>query len=563
MIRRLFKWFGLLVLIMIVAVLGLRYYFIIKPVEYPINFDANWNSGPLVHILPTVNYERILIKTSFKEPLAAPPILEINGRHRIMGTPTDTDGRFWQFDAQGLEPDTEYRLVLKDNAGQPMTDVWPLKTFPAPGSTPEKLRLLIFTGLGGHDVHIEWFKTGPLPLHIRHKLLNKALSFRPDALISSGDQIYYDLLYDKSAKVMGDSPRSKYHVGEFDRNAPILGGENESVLKRAVDPQIAYLYGVACRSVPTFFLLDDHDYFENDIAQKGDGIEIKILLLAWRSPFYKGGVSFPPDDFMLDLGRSAQKLYLPEFLPVESRPLNLPATGAPDWAPGVSECYGTLQYGKLFEGLLYESRRYTSLSGKNAVMIHPDAESWLVDRMKKEEAVHVVNLPATIFGWSAGKWMEWYPDVRDETGSLTKDLPKYKWQPGWFSQHNRLLAAASGMQHTLPLFICGDIHDQAEGWIKKSGDLDLSANPIISVASGSLGTGPRAFPSSFRGLVAEPPNDIVMDEKLPSLEKNGFVIADFTTQSVVIKFYAWRPPEPIEAIENLKPHHVINLKVLQ
>ena len=51
-----------------------------------------------------------------------------------------------------------------------------------------------------------------------------------------------------------------------------------------------------------------------------------------------------------------------------------------------------------------------------------------------------------------------------------------------------------------------------------------------------------------------------MDEKLPSLEKNGFVVADFTTQSVVIKFYAWRPPELIEAIENLKPHHVINLK---
>ena len=112
MIRRLFKWFGLLVLIIIVAALGLRYYFIIKPVEYPINFDANWNSGPLVHILPTVNHERILIKTSFKEPLLAPPILEINGRHRTMGTPTDTDGRFWQFDAQGLEPDTEYRLVF-------------------------------------------------------------------------------------------------------------------------------------------------------------------------------------------------------------------------------------------------------------------------------------------------------------------------------------------------------------------------------------------------------------------------------------------------------------------
>ena len=561
MIRKLLKWVGVLLLVLLAVIVGLRLYFTYKSVDYPINYDAAWESGPLVHILPTVNHERILIKTSFQEPLVAPPVLEIDGRNKIAGTRTDTNGRFWQFDAQGLKPDTEYRLVLKNKADQALTDTWPLKTFPAPDSTPEKLRLLIFTGLGGHDVHIEWFKTGPLPLNVRHKLLNKALSFKPDALISSGDQIYYDLLYDKSAQVMGGSPRSRAHVGRFDRNAPALGGENEAVLKRAVDPQIAYLYGVACRSVPTFFLLDDHDYFENDIAQKEDGIEIKLLLLAWRSPFYKGGVSFPPDDFMLDLGRSAQKLYLPEFLPAKSRPQDLPATNAPDRAPGVSECYGTLHYGKLFEGLLYESRRYTSLTGEYAVMIHSDAENWLIDRMKKEEAAHVVNLPATIFGWSAGKWMEWYPDVRDETGNLTKTLPKYKWQPGWFFQHNRILAAASGMKHTLPLFICGDIHDQAEGWISKSGDLDLSANPVISVASGSLGTGPRAFPSAFRGLAAEPPSDIVMDEKLPSLEKNGFVIADFTPDSVVIKYYAWRPPEPIEAIEKLKPHHVISLKV--
>jgi len=55
--------------------------------------------------------------------------------------------------------------------------------------------------------------------------------------------------------------------------------------------------------------------------------------------------------------------------------------------------------------------------------------------------------------------------------------------------------------------------------------------------------------------------DIVMDEKLPSLEKNGFIIADFRPDNVIIKFYAWKPPEPIEAIDNLQAHHVINLKI--
>lgn len=390
--------------------------------------------------------------------------------------------------------------------------------------------------------------------------MNKALSFHPDAVISTGDQIYYDLTYDKPAKVMGASPRSQYHIGTFDRDKPVLGTENEPVLKRAVDPQIAYLYGTVCRSYPTFFLLDDHDYFENDTAMESWGFDIRLLLLAWRSPFVKGGISFPPDAFMLDAGRSAQKLYLPELLPVPGIPSDLPGAGAEDRAPGINECYGALRYGKLIEALLFESRRFTTLTGPDAVMIHPEAEKWLISRMKAEEARHVLNLPATVFGWSAGKWMEWYPDIRGEGGSLTTDIEKYKWQPGWFAQHNRLLAAASSMKHSNPLFICGDLHNQSEGWISRSGDLDLSSNPVISICSGSLGTGPRMWPSAFRGLVAEPPTAIEMKEKFPPLEKNGFLIVDIYPDEMEIKFYAWRQPDPVSAIDDLKPHHVVTLK---
>lgn len=400
-------------------------------------------------------------------------------------------------------------------------------------------------------------------------------------MISTGDQIYYDLSYDKAAKVMGDSPRSRYHVGEFDQDMPVLGTKNEPVLKRAADPQIAYLYGTSCRSYPTFFLLDDHDYFENDTAMKSDGFDIRLLLLAWRSPFTKGGISFPPNDFMLDAGRSVQKLYLPEFLPAPGLPKDLPGRQGPEGkpfatrlqtdyrptvqssrgrAPGVSECYGTLRYGKLLEALLYENRRYTTLNGPEAVMIHPEAEKWLIDRMNAEETRHVLNLPATVFGWSAGKWMEWYPDIRGKDGSLTTEIHKYKWQSGWFDQHNRLLKAASSMEHSCPLFICGDLHNQAEGWITGSGNLDFSDNPVVSICSGSLGTGPRMWPSAFRGMKAEPPNAIEMDEKLPPLEKNGFVIVDVYPEKMNVRFYAWRQPEPVSAIDDLKAHHEVTLK---
>ena len=96
---------------------------------------------------------------------------------------------------------------------------------------------------------------------------------------------------------------------------------------------------------------------------------------------------------MLDLGRTAQKLYMPEFLPDQNRPMTLPATGAPDRAPGVSECYGTLRYGRLLEGLLYEGRRFLTLDGDDAVVLPLAAERWLVDRMRRSTADHVLNLP--------------------------------------------------------------------------------------------------------------------------------------------------------------------------
>ncbi|HDP81003.1 MAG TPA: hypothetical protein ENN21_09205 [Spirochaetes bacterium] len=155
--------------------------------------------------------------------------------------------------------------------------------------------------------------------------------------------------------------------------------------------------------------------------------------------------------------------------------------------------------------------------------------------------------------------MEWYPDIRGDDGSLTKSVSKYNWQPGWFAQHNRLLAAASAMKRSRPLFICGDLHNQSEGWITRSGDLDLSNNPVISVCAGSLGTGPRMWPSAFRGLVAEPPVDIDMDQKLKPVEKNGFVIVDITEEKIVISFYAWREPQPVEAIETMRAYHVLEL----
>jgi len=138
------KWF-IAVLVLIAVFAGLRYYLILKPVEYPINRDPGWNPGSVIHILPTANHERFLIKVSFLKPPVDAPLLQVGQAGTVLGVRTDTEGRFWMFDAQGLIPDTVYTLTLKTVSGKDLCDPWPLKTFPPPDADPVHLRLLIYT----------------------------------------------------------------------------------------------------------------------------------------------------------------------------------------------------------------------------------------------------------------------------------------------------------------------------------------------------------------------------------------------------------------------------------
>jgi len=125
----------------------------------------------------------------------------------------------------------------------------------------------------------------------------------------------------------------------------VLGGDNESVLKRAVTPQVAPIYGGDFRSTPVFFIQDDHDYFDNDEAT--DDI-----------------ITMPPSHFMLSMARATQRMYYPEFLPDVARPRGLPFSSAADRPDGVSETFGTIRYGRLAEVLLYDIRRTATLAAR-------------------------------------------------------------------------------------------------------------------------------------------------------------------------------------------------------
>src|SRR5207344_2017116 len=112
--------------------------------------QQGWNQGQLAHLIPTASHDRFLIKASFKSPLSGTPRLSIDGKV-IDGVQTDPQGRFWRFDATSLQPTTQYTLRITDPGGAPLCDAWPLKTFPAPDATPDRVRVLAFTCAGGYD----------------------------------------------------------------------------------------------------------------------------------------------------------------------------------------------------------------------------------------------------------------------------------------------------------------------------------------------------------------------------------------------------------------------------
>jgi len=504
-----------------------------------------WDDGEVAHLLPTSSHNQILIKASFKKPLTAAPILQV-GDQRITGERTDTRGSFWQFRAADLKPGTAYQLSLSSSDGRVLSQPWTLSTMPAPDDMPTKLRVLIYSCAGGHDL----FKSAHtgfefVPAAVRQKLLQRGLSYAPDALIANGDHVYWDLLAPRASPRLGAS-KAALEYARFDRDAPLLGGANETALLRAAGEQITPLYGTLCRSTPVFFLQDDHDHFDNDEATDE-------------------AVTFPPDNFMLQAARATQRLWYPEFLPDPNRSPGLPGSDYPDQPmsrpSGLSESFGTLRYGRLAEVLLYDVRRTVTLAGPTGVFVAPDVEAWLKARATAREVVHLVNVPSNPPGWSAGKWGEWYPDMLGPDGKLSEAKPKPYWQRGWLSQHDRLMQALSEMPTRIPLVVSGDLHATGEGRMMRSGQLDFSRNPVIAVLPGTMGTSTGGWASEFRGVGPQPPQHLDMQETIKPIEENGFLLIDFTAETITLRYFKWnQKTQPVSDIDTLEPFHTTELK---
>jgi phosphodiesterase/alkaline phosphatase D-like protein len=171
-----------------------------------------------------------------------------------------------------------------------------------------------------------------------------------------------------------------------------------------------------------------------------------------------------------------------------------------------------------------------------------------------------VNVPSNPPGWSAGKWGEWYPDVFSSDGKLTIEQPKPYWQTGWVKQHDRLLKAMSNMTNRTPLVVSGDLHASALGKITKTGNLDLSANPVIAVLSGSIGTRDTGWPSGKRKILPQPSKHLEMQEIVKPIELHGFTIIDFTSNKMKLQMFTWdKKNQSIEDIDSLQPYKILEI----
>lgn len=504
------------------------------------NASDGWDAGLVRHLLPAVNDSHFLIKASFTRALNDGPRLRVqNGADEryVEGYRNDSLGQFWQFYASELRPENEYTLSLHDRGGDALCDSWPLSTFPDPQQSPERLRVLFYTCAGGPEG--QYFgigdRRGNLPIAIRRRLLRRGLAFAPQAAVANGDHIYWDLHTWQGENAGELSPAGQQ--SDFDFAARVMGGSNEQAMKLAAGPQIVPLYGTDFRSTPMYFLQDDHDHWEND------------------SP-----LTYPVPWFQLQLARTTQQLYYPEFLADPTRSPGLPYSHL-STRGDLSESFGTLRYGDLLEVLLYDVRRTLSVGELNAGFLDRNVENWLAQRTASSDTRHLVHVPSNPPGWTAGKWGEWYPDVlHPETGQLTTQIPKPHWQRGWLSQHDRIMQEVANMRHRNPLFIAGDLHATGVGTMYGSGNLDFSDNPITNILCGPVSTSIRGFPSVVRGVPSAPSQYLDFEEQVPAIEEHGFTLVDFERDRIVAQLFKWDVnSQPVDAIDTLQPYYRVEL----
>ena len=479
----------------------------------------NISNQKVNHILASASHEKLAISVSLSKKTTKLELM-LDNKVIIKGIQKDRIGTNWQFISDKLLSDKSYKLRLISE-GEPIYKSWNLKTFPSPDAKVENVSIMAFTCAGGPEGFKisgkEFFK----PLKFRQRVFDEGLSMNPDFAISIGDHVYWDLRRENAPQVGRKNKLIKFFLGSyiglvygsFNRSEQVNSAKNEKVLKNIGHEQIASLYGTKFKNTPIFFIPDDHDYFENDDAEE------KL-------------VTFPADDFSKDAFKQMADLFYPPLL------------DTPDGQP--KRKIGRIRYGNAFEGLMADCAGGMTLGDKKALLISKKNEEWLLSRINQSKAKTLAFIPSHPFGYTAGKWREWYPDVVAEEGasgtvinellsgnkgSLTTEVNKYLWQEGWFFQHQRLIKAISERKGSRFVF-SGDIHAIGAVSIIKSGKLKLKTK-LKSFLVGSVGSSSAGWPSFARGITAESPENLACESIYEVKEENGFTFFNISKDKVL------------------------------
>jgi len=489
-----------------------------------LRFTFPWFAKPkVIHILSSASDTKLAVTISLSKGISQ-AYIKINQKS-FFGKKIDRDGKHWQFICNNLIADKTYALSIfsKDEMLEPE---WPLKTLPHLNDKKDNLKIMAFTCAGGGDGTSfggkEFFK----PYVFRQKMFSEGIKEKPDLAIAIGDHVYWDLRggslppFGRQQSVFIKffiGSLLKFLYGSFNRDEDALSINNEKVLKNIGNDQIASLYGKRFKSIPIYFLPDDHDYFENDDAEENL-------------------VTFPADKFSKSAFKGMADLFYPPLLDCPNG--------------SIGRKIGRIRYGNLFEGLLADCAGDMSLGGKNAKLINKKNEEWILTRFQESSVLHLAFIPSHPLGYTAGKWREWYPDVvasdneegvilnellSGKTGKLTTKAEKYLWQQGWFLQHQRFLKGLSNRVENSFTF-SGDIHAIAANKIIKSDNYSLKKQ-ILSVLVGPISSSTGTWPSAARGIVASKPEFLEVNEELKIKEQNGFSIIEINKEKVEINLY--------------------------
>ncbi len=477
-------------------------------------------TSELAYAVASAAPDAIGLKIWLNIPPTAAPVLMIDG-HAATGRAIGSGDMAWRFERRGLIPGHRYQLDLIDGGGKRLREPWSISTLPGRTAMPGRFRILFYTCTGGDPDNPSYpGKTAFLGLESRHALLDRALALAPDLVVANGDHLYWDQqssLVHANPLVINVMKAFYAKLATLDPASPADGAVNARALAIIARRQIAAVYGDRLAGVPTVFVADDHDYFENDIA--GD----------W-------GATFPPSRFARAMQAATAEL---------AYPIAFGTTSAASVA--------RVRIGALAELLLYDCRRDLS-TAVGGGFLSPAAEHLLIARTRHEDTRHLIHVPSVPFGYGAGKWGEWYADRGNGKGSYG-DGGKDKWNPSWFDQHQRLVAAMTGQRQRRAVVVSGDLHASAASRIVQSGDLNLTANPMTSILAGPIGTGDLGFPSAARGEIASRPKALSGVDIASLTEKNGFTIVDLMPTRIDVQMFTWRPPEALGDVAALGPAH--------